>query len=157
MEIFSSDLADTAFVEISLADSRPFKTSLRDLRAAFADAFEASNGGVINTILSGSGTPDPSQGRDGDFYINLDNYEIFGPRNNGNWGNGTPLTDDPPPKNIFVTYNPDETVSTIDEGGFITNIEYTNGLVTRLIDVEFIRDISYTDNRVTSITVTQNN
>jgi hypothetical protein len=44
-----------------------------------------------NTILYGSGNPDASIGRDGDFYINTTTHFIFGPKSSGAWPTGTSL------------------------------------------------------------------
>jgi hypothetical protein len=45
-----------------------------------------------SSILNGSGTPSPSLGRDGDFYIDTDVYDIYGPKAAGVWGSGTALS-----------------------------------------------------------------
>lgn len=45
-----------------------------------------------------NGTVDPTtEGVDGDFYINTNSYEIFGPKTAGNWGSGTSLVGDEGP------------------------------------------------------------
>lgn len=43
------------------------------------------------TVLSGPGAPAPSEGADGDFYIDTDTYEIYGPKLAGGWTSGTSL------------------------------------------------------------------
>jgi len=43
------------------------------------------------TILNGSGAPAPSLGTDGDFYLDTDTQELYGPRTAGAWGAGVPL------------------------------------------------------------------
>lgn len=43
------------------------------------------------TILSGSGAPDSGTGSDGDFYIDVSAYDIYGPKAAGAWGGGTSL------------------------------------------------------------------
>lgn len=43
------------------------------------------------TILSGSGAPSGSLGRDNDFYIDTDVYDIYGPKTAGAWGAPTSL------------------------------------------------------------------
>jgi hypothetical protein len=50
-----------------------------------------SNGNNGNTILSGIGVPANTLGNNGDFYINLTNYTIYGPKANASWGTGTSL------------------------------------------------------------------
>lgn len=42
-------------------------------------------------ILSGSGAPSGSFGRDNDFYIDVDVYDIYGPKTAGVWGPATAL------------------------------------------------------------------
>ena len=44
-----------------------------------------------NTILSGSGAPASGLGSDGDFYLNTDNFDFYGPKTSGSWGSPTPL------------------------------------------------------------------
>lgn len=43
------------------------------------------------TVLNGSGAPDVGDGIDGDFYIDTDDFEIYGPKTGGVWGSATPL------------------------------------------------------------------
>jgi hypothetical protein len=52
-----------------------------------ADGADGSDG---NGVLSGSVNP-TTEGNDGDFYINVSSYEIFGPKTSGSWGSGTSL------------------------------------------------------------------
>ncbi|GEM_PF-988142 len=40
---------------------------------------------VLNTILSGVGTPSASLGHDGDFYIDRKSWQFFGPKTKGRW------------------------------------------------------------------------
>ncbi|MCC9137878.1 beta strand repeat-containing protein, partial [Pontibacter silvestris] len=49
------------------------------------DTSTGGTGESGNTILNGSGNPTLSTGKDGDFYINLTNYTLFGPKANGAW------------------------------------------------------------------------
>lgn len=42
-------------------------------------------GGLINTILSGSGVPNNALGKNGDFYINLLSLEFYGPKVDSAW------------------------------------------------------------------------
>lgn len=42
-----------------------------------------------NEILSGSGTPSGTLGREGDYYLDKDNYNLYGPKSSSGWG--TPI------------------------------------------------------------------
>lgn len=43
------------------------------------------------TVLNGAGVPDPGTGVDGDFYIDTNNDDIYGPKTGGAWGLPTSL------------------------------------------------------------------
>lgn len=43
------------------------------------------------TVISGIGVPNAFTGNDGDFYLNLDTYELFGPKQNDNWSGSIKL------------------------------------------------------------------
>lgn len=43
------------------------------------------------TVLNGSGAPDVGDGIDGDFYIDTDEWDIYGPKAGGAWGSATSL------------------------------------------------------------------
>src|SRR5690606_36030262 len=43
------------------------------------------------SILNGEGPPDAATGRDGEFYIDTQAHEIYGPKTSGAWGSGTSL------------------------------------------------------------------
>jgi len=47
---------------------------------------------VGTSILSGTGDPSPSIGKDGDFYINLSTQTLYGPKLETNWGAGIVLS-----------------------------------------------------------------
>jgi hypothetical protein len=49
------------------------------------DGINGSNGADGNTILSGSGAPDNLLGNNGDFYLDLNTYEMYGPKTSGIW------------------------------------------------------------------------
>ena len=53
-----------------------------------ANGFAGTDG---STIRSSQGRPAPDLGNEGDFAINTVDIEIFGPKLNHGWGNGTPL------------------------------------------------------------------
>ena len=63
------------------------------------------------TVLSGSGGPSAMTGTDGDFYLDTDSYQIYGPKTAGSWGSATslqapgvaPPADPFPGSNILVT------------------------------------------------------
>jgi hypothetical protein len=42
----------------------------------------------LNTILSGIGIPKSTIGRNGDFYIDIKNFNFYGPKRNGKWNTG---------------------------------------------------------------------
>lgn len=44
-----------------------------------------------STIFSGNGVPETSIGKQGDYYLNLTSYQLFGPKRNNSWGIGTDL------------------------------------------------------------------
>ena len=44
-----------------------------------------------NTILNGVGVPVPTLGNDGDFYLDIQTYLLYGPKTGGVWGSGTSL------------------------------------------------------------------
>lgn len=54
------------------------------------------------TILSGSGPPPATTGRDGDFYIDIASTQIFGPKTSGIWGSPTNLTGPAAPADALV-------------------------------------------------------
>lgn len=50
-------------------------------------------GAAGKTILNGSGAPDDTDdGVDGDFYIDTDNNDFYGPKTSGAWGSATSIT-----------------------------------------------------------------
>lgn len=53
-----------------------------------ADGANGTNG---NTILNGIGIPSNSLGVSGDFYINISNYDMYGPKTAAGWGAPTSL------------------------------------------------------------------
>lgn len=54
------------------------------------DGEDGTNGIDGNTLLSGFGTPS-AQGRAGDFYLDRNTYELYGPRSANGWGAGVSL------------------------------------------------------------------
>lgn len=56
-----------------------------------ADGTNGTDGADGKTMLSGSGAPDNSLGQDGDFYIDIADWLIFGPKAAGVWPAGTSL------------------------------------------------------------------
>jgi len=60
--------------------------------------FGSSNGGASGTpgtngktVRNGSGVPDNGMGANGDFYIDVDVYDIYGPKTDDDWGTATTL------------------------------------------------------------------
>ena len=53
-----------------------------------------TNGINGNTLLSGTTDPSNSIGNNGDYYINLSTYALFGPKTSGTWGTGVSLIGD---------------------------------------------------------------
>ncbi len=49
----------------------------------------------INTLLSGKGAPKSTKGIDGDFYIDTNNMNIYGPKTNNKWPASVPLKGTP--------------------------------------------------------------
>ena len=57
---------------------------------------QGPSGADGNTVLNGTGTPQPSLGKDGDFYLNTGAAVLYGPKANGAWpAAGTSLTGSP--------------------------------------------------------------
>lgn len=52
---------------------------------------DGTNGTDGKTVRNGSGVPSISLGVDGDFYIDISTWDIYGPRAAGLWGSGTSL------------------------------------------------------------------
>jgi hypothetical protein len=50
-----------------------------------------TNGTNGNTLLSGTTNPSNTNGANGDYYINLSNYALFGPKTSGIWGTSISL------------------------------------------------------------------
>ena len=63
----------------------------------YVDSHSGGGGGSANTILNGSGPPTGAVGADGDFYIDTDSGQIYGPKIAGAWGDPTDLTGPPGP------------------------------------------------------------
>src|SRR6185369_15609178 len=60
--------------------------------------FGSSNGGASGTpgtngktVRNGSGVPDNGMGANGDFYIDVGVYDIYGPKTDDDWGTATTL------------------------------------------------------------------
>ena len=83
----------THFIEIS---NQPFTYVPFALYAAHTGATgtqgpAGSNGLDGKTVLNGTINPNANLGTNGDFYINTATSNLFGPKTNGDWGNGVPL------------------------------------------------------------------
>ena len=40
---------------------------------------------ILNTLLNGKGAPSTKTGQNGDFYIDIASFNIYGPKTNGKW------------------------------------------------------------------------
>ena len=40
---------------------------------------------ILNTLLNGKGAPSSKTGENGDFYIDIASFNIYGPKTNGKW------------------------------------------------------------------------
>ena len=71
-------------------ETRPANISMR--YCIFASAEIAGGGSSsLHTVLSGSGAPGSGLGSDGDFYIDTDVSDFYGPKAAGTWGSATSL------------------------------------------------------------------
>jgi hypothetical protein len=59
--------------------------------AAGADGADGADGDDGRSVLNGAGAPAGGTGLDGDFYIDTDVWDIYGPKTAGAWGTGTTL------------------------------------------------------------------
>ena len=55
------------------------------------DGTDGADGADGKTVLNGTDTPSSGTGTDGDFYIDTDDNEIYGPKTSGAWGSATSL------------------------------------------------------------------
>ena len=58
---------------------------------ALRDAINAVQSSTTNTISSGNDNPTSELGNDGDFYLNIANATLFGPKLSGEWGEAVSL------------------------------------------------------------------
>ena len=56
---------------------------------------QGPQGPAGDSILSGQGAPAASLGRDGDYYLDVTYYRLYGPKAAGDWGLGEPLVGAP--------------------------------------------------------------
>lgn len=77
---------------------------------AGADGADGTNG---NSVLNGSGAPGAGVGVNGDFYIDTDVYDIYGPKTGGSWGSPTSLVGDFP-LGDFLMYDYDLSTGSLD-------------------------------------------
>ncbi|MFB7312998.1 SGNH/GDSL hydrolase family protein [Streptomyces sp. NPDC056192] len=84
-----SILLPSANSPVDLADIAPADPALGNYIPVPGPA-----GAAGNTILSGHGTPSSGTGRDGDYWMDLDAWILYGPKASGAWpGSGLPITD----------------------------------------------------------------
>jgi Collagen triple helix repeat (20 copies) len=55
------------------------------------DGIDGTDGTDGKSVLNGEGAPSGGEGAEGDFYIDSDNWEIYGPKTGAGWGTGTSL------------------------------------------------------------------
>ncbi len=56
-----------------------------------AKSIAGREGDAVNTILNGRGAPKTNMGVDGDFFIDITSFTIYGPKKNGKWPGGVSL------------------------------------------------------------------
>jgi len=56
-----------------------------------AKSIAGREGDAVNTILNGRGAPKANTGVDGDFFIDITSFTIYGPKKNGKWPAGISL------------------------------------------------------------------
>jgi len=60
----------------------------------YTDTYGGGSGGTILVfpdMLSGHGVPSSAIGAEGDFYIDVDTYMLYGPKTSGAWGTGVSM------------------------------------------------------------------
>ncbi|RZK71339.1 MAG: hypothetical protein EOO92_20535, partial [Pedobacter sp.] len=96
----------------------------RNLRGADGtNGTNGTNGANGNTVLNGMGRPDPAAGKEGDFYLDMTTYTMYGPKTSGNWGSGTSLKGADGNSNVIALETAD--ASTFDwayEGSDVRNL-----------------------------------
>lgn len=68
-----------------------FELHVSDLTGTVTYSINSTAGADGKTVLNGTGAPTGSTGTDGDFYIDTNVPEIYGPKSGGNWGSPTSL------------------------------------------------------------------
>jgi len=66
-----------------------------DVGATGASGSDGSDGQDGKTLLNGSGAPASGLGNDGDFYIDTNNDDLYGPKASGSWGSATSIVQGP--------------------------------------------------------------
>jgi hypothetical protein len=80
-KIFAFSIASTLLLA-NLASAPSHAGALNKTTIAKAGRVAST---AINTLLSGKGSPKSTSGIDGDFYIDISNMNIFGPKLSGKW------------------------------------------------------------------------
>jgi hypothetical protein len=73
-------------------------------------------------VLNGSGEPSPSFGIVGDFYINTDNFNLYGPKTNSGWGTPIDLVGSNELGYVYTQSVPASTWNITHGLGFVPNI-----------------------------------
>ncbi|MEO6633617.1 MAG: hypothetical protein ABIN13_17890, partial [Mucilaginibacter sp.] len=77
-----------------------------------------ANGTNGSAVLSGTGVPAAATGNDGDFYIDITTYKIYGPKAAGAWGSGTSLKGPAGNANVLAFETPDTYLFNWVYGGY---------------------------------------
>ncbi|MEI6649295.1 MAG: hypothetical protein WCO08_06610, partial [Actinomycetes bacterium] len=84
--IFEAVLAVILFEAMPTASANPaVKTQTIKVQKAPVKAGRVATTPVVNTILNGKGVPKSSLGKDGDFYLDTQNLNFYGPKSAGVW------------------------------------------------------------------------
>ena len=95
------------------------------------------------TIYNGSGSPSSGLGNEGDFYIDTDTWEIYGPKTSGSWGTGTSLVG---PQGFQGTYGGWSSFwrydgTSITSGTSAGDFRFNNGTLSA-VDHLYINDVN---------------
>lgn len=75
-----------------------------------------------NSVLSGSGEPNLYLGINGDFYLNNDTKELYGPKTNSGWGSPVSLIPETNLGYVHIQSVPSSTWTITHDLGFMPNI-----------------------------------
>jgi lysophospholipase L1-like esterase len=104
-----------------------------------------ADGVTGNTILSGHGTPPSGTGRDGDYWMDQDAWELYGPKASGAWlGTALPITD------VITSVNGQTGIVTLDAAdvGADPAGAATTAVASHAAAVDPHGDRAYADNKL---------